>query len=274
MGRGMGASKHIAILVHRHGSFDDPAHFLLKEIAGVWLEQGHAVSVLHGPGEAVEVDLVINHVDLTIVPVDHLAFMRLFPRVLNAAVVDISKRVICSHLVKSGDAYQGPVIAKSNLNAAGAKEAELALQGQLPSSYLTVFDKYQVFDSPCDVPNDIWQSRGIVVERFLPERIGGYFCLRTWVFFGDRETNSLSYAEVPVIKQRDVIRREVVEEIPDRLREIREELGFDYGKFDYAIVDGEVVLYDANRTPTLGTFSREDFLPRVRHYAEGLAAFL
>jgi hypothetical protein len=29
---------------------------------------------------------------------------------------------------------------------------------------------------------------------------------------------------------------------------IRRELGFDYGKFDYGIVDGRVVLYDVNRT--------------------------
>jgi hypothetical protein len=26
-------------------------------------------------------------------------------------------------------------------------------------------------------------------------------------------------------------------------------LGFHYGKFDYGIVDGKVVLYDVNRTP-------------------------
>ena len=39
------------------------------------------------------------------------------------------------------------------------------------------------------------------------------------------------------------------ETIPRELRSIREEMGFDYGKFDYGIVDGEVVLYDVNRTP-------------------------
>ena len=37
--------------------------------------------------------------------------------------------------------------------------------------------------------------------------------------------------------------------VPEELRKIRAQLGFDYGKFDYGIVDGEVILYDVNRTP-------------------------
>lgn len=36
---------------------------------------------------------------------------------------------------------------------------------------------------------------------------------------------------------------------PCPARRIRGELGFDYGKFDYGVVDGEVALYDVNRTP-------------------------
>jgi hypothetical protein len=62
--------------------------------------------------------------------------------------------------------------------------------------------------------------------------------------------------------------------VPDELREMRKSLGFDFGKFDYAIVDGRVVLYDANRTPAVGNFSREQFMPRIRLLAEGLNAFL
>ena len=94
------------------------------------------------------------------------------------------------------------------------------------------------------------------------------------MFLGDRETNSLSYSKQPIVKSENVIRREVVAEVPDELRQIRRELGFDFGKFDYAIVGDRVVLYDANRTPTLGNFPREQYLPRVRHLAEGIGAFI
>jgi hypothetical protein len=265
---------NVAIFVYRHGSLDDSSNYLLREIASEWRDQGCSVSVVRGPGPKIDADIVFNHVDLTVLPPDHVAYLRLYPRVINGAVVDISKRLISRQTVRPGDGYGGPVIAKANLNAAGSKEAELALRGFFPPAYARVFDEYQVFDSPSDVPDDYWRSSGIVVERFLVERIDDFYCLRTWVFLGDQESNSLSYANVPIVKQRDVVRRDVVPEVPEALRRMREELGFDYGKFDYALIDGEVVLYDVNRTPTLGAFSREEFLPRVRHYAAGLASLL
>jgi hypothetical protein len=37
--------------------------------------------------------------------------------------------------------------------------------------------------------------------------------------------------------------------VPDFLRAERERLGFDYGKFDFVIHDGQAVLLDANKTP-------------------------
>jgi hypothetical protein len=76
------------------------------------------------------------------------------------------------------------------------------------------------------------------------------------------------------VKSSSVIRREVLRDVPDELRRIRADLGFDFGKFDYAIVDGKVVLYDVNRTPTYGGFDREDFLPNMRHLAEGIRGFM
>jgi len=243
-------------------------------MAGVWQDQGHRVSVLNGPAGKCEADLIINHIDLTVTPVDHLAYLRCFPKALNVAVVDISKRMISKMLVRKGEPYHGRVIVKSDLNSSGSPEASLALKGLMPPSYCQVLPAYHVFDGVDEVPEVIWNHRAVIVERFVPERSGEFYCLRTWVFCGDRESNSLSFAQVPIIKQKDVVRRDVVPEVPDELRQMRDELGFDYGKFDYGIVDGEVILYDANRTPSLGTFRREEFMPRVRHYAEGLASFL
>jgi hypothetical protein len=45
---------------------------------------------------------------------------------------------------------------------------------------------------------------------------------------------------------------------------MRARLGFDYGKFDYGIVDGQVVLYDVNRTPAASS--------DPRHHRRTLAA--
>src|SRR5688500_19287797 len=109
---------HIAILVHRDGSMDD-ARYFLGAIADVWREAGHRVSVLGGPGDPAWADVAVLHVDLTVVPADHLAYLKGFSRVLNGAVADISKRRISTNLVRRGDGYGGPVIVKTNLNYGG-----------------------------------------------------------------------------------------------------------------------------------------------------------
>jgi hypothetical protein len=112
------------------------------------------------------------------------------------------------------------------------------------------------------------------VERFLPERDGNFYCLRTWVFLGPAETNSLCWAKSPIVKSHNVVKREAVPEVPQELRDIRQALGFDFGKFDYAIVDGRVVLYDVNRTPTLGNFDEEVVRERLSTLASGIDAYL
>ena len=62
--------------------------------------------------------------------------------------------------------------------------------------------------------------------------------------------------------------------LPEELRQMRRDLDFDFGKFDYAIVNGRIVLYNANRTPTPGNFPQEHFLPGIRLLAEGIRAYL
>jgi hypothetical protein len=100
----------------------------------------------------------------------------------------------------------------------------------------------------------------------------GLYCLRQWLFFGDREVGSIAYSRHPVVKANRIIKRERISEFPDELRRRREALGFDYGKFDYVIADGEVVLYDANRTPVDRAGRATSDL--VRHLATGIGVFL
>lgn len=261
--------KRLVILVHRHDAFEKKGYFL-REMARVWEQNGLSVRVLNGPAPDTDADLAILHVNWTVVPEDYLAFIRRYPRVLNGRVQDISKRFISRNLVECGDGWQGPVIVKTNRNHGGLPEAR---QTEPETTRLTVPD-YRVFDSSNQVPEEVWRDGDLVVERFLPERRDGYYCLRTWTFLGDKEMNSLSYSARPIIKSGSVVRREIVSEVPNEIRSLREELGFDFGKFDYAIVDGRAVLYDANRTPALGHLPKERFLPGLRLLAEGIRAYL
>jgi hypothetical protein len=156
----------------------------------------------------------------------------------------------------------GPVIVKTNRNCGGGAEGvhaqrESWLQRKIRGvrrrlhwtwrSEIGMYD-YKVFSSPAKVPLPVWFNPGLVVERFLPERHDGYYCMRTWIFLGDDDECKLFYAKTPIVKSTIAVRTEDAD-IPDELREIRRKLGFDYGKFDFGVVDGRVVLYDPNRTP-------------------------
>ena len=264
---------HVAILVHRYDLFKDAPYFLY-EISKMWEEEGIRVTVLQGPDTYVPADAIFLHVDLTVVPVDHRIFARRYPVAINLHAVDCSKRVVSRHLLEPNSPWRGRVIIKTDLNSMGIRETQLASQGRFPQDQAFLIREYPILDSLKEVPAQVWANRHLVVEKFQPEMIDGFYCLRTWMFLGSGETNSLSYSIEPIVKASTVVKREALDDVPLLLRELREELGFDFGKFDYALVDGEVVLYDANRTPTLGAFSREQVLPRLRPLAAGLQSLL
>ena len=194
--------------------------------------------------------------------------MAQYERTINAQVLDISKSTISRDLVTQSSGWEGAVIAKTDLNCGGWKEHDLGTGSTVPDA------NYLIFSSLGEVPDHIWQDSRFVVEKFLPEMRDGLYCLRTWMFLGDAETNSLSYSKSAIVKQHTVLRRVPTPRVPDELREIRKQLNFDFGKFDYALVDGRVVLYDANRTPSLGTFTRSEIRPRIEMLAAGLRSFL
>jgi hypothetical protein len=276
---------HIAIVVHKHTPFDN-TRYLLRELAEIWQNDGLRVSVLRGLGNHVDADLAILHVDMTVAPENYLAFISRYPLAINGSIRDISKRRISSNLVRRGDSYRGQVVVKTNNNCRGACDAESAAKGpllkkytnslrsRLPWSWRAKLSNYPIFESADQVPRAVWHNPDLVVEKFLPERSNGFYCLRTWVFLGDKESNSVAYSNEPIVKSYNIVRFEKVPEIPDELRQMRQDLGFDFGKFDYAIVNGRVVLYDANWTPSMGSLSRERLLPTFRVLAEGIRAYL
>jgi hypothetical protein len=109
---------------------------------------------------------------------------------------------------------------------------------------------YKIFDHPRMVPRGAWRNRRLVVEKFLPERQDGMYSLRQYTFLGNAEVNTRAFSADPIVKARTMTRREVLPETPPEIRRIRKALGFDYGKFDYVLNDGRVVLLDVNRTPS------------------------
>jgi hypothetical protein len=197
-------------------------------------------------------DLAILHVDATRTPPEYQEYGRTFPFCLNVDVTDISKHAVSDAIV-ADDGWQGPVIVKTDLNHCGLPEARLNRRARLrwkkpPFPDVKTMLEYRVFDRLSDVPMNVLSDPNLVVERFLPEpEIDGY-ALSNWVFCGEYDFCGRFVSRKRLVKGADVFRHEL-SSVPDELRRKRKEMGFDLGKFDFAVHEGRPILLDANRTP-------------------------
>lgn len=263
----------IAVITHQlDGFWKRP--YVLHGLIPIWESWGIEVEVVAGPGPTRDADLAILHVDQTHVPPEYLALAARYPKCINRYTPDISKRFISRQLVARDDSYNGPVIVKSNFNSGGWIEAHKGRgshQGFVPQSV----SDYKVLDRKEYVSDAEWSARYLVVEKFLPEVEAGKFCIRYWHFCGSEETVTRLHSDEPIVRSDNALWRERMDcGVPDELRELRESLGFEYGKFDFGIFEGRSVLYDANRTPGLGKLNEEQANARNSTLAAGIRNFI
>ena len=266
-----------------------PEHYMLSALVRLWREQGLQVSC--GRDYSENAGVCILHHDKTRLNQNELAEAPTGVTVLNGKVFDISKSSISVLQATEGDDWDGPVIVKTDLNHFGCPEdgqsgragimkslcskirtrlshRSWRLARQLPTGH------YPVLDHKDDVPAWVWRDERLIVEKFLPERTeDGLYGVRGWIFFGDREYAYRNLATDPLVKVATTKRHEFFSDVPDSLREIRKEMGFDYGKFDYVEHDGQAFLLDANKTPSFGHADATDS-PRIRELAKGIEVYL
>lgn len=165
--------------------------------------------------------------------------------------------------MRSGDDWDGPVIAKSNLNCGGRPEYRASLRGirrlrvsrVLASRFgaAPAWSDYRVFDSLDHVPGSVFERSDLVVERFLPDVEDGLYHTHSYQFLGDAERCGRLGSPDPVFKALDSTSVQAVEP-HSAARAWREELGLDYGNIDYTVQDGAAILFDANKTAGAVTF--------------------
>jgi hypothetical protein len=255
--------KTIAILTHLRQGLD-PDYYLARCQRQAWENEGRRVLVHQGTGPPPPADVAFLHVDLTQVPADYVALAASYPFCANAAVADVSKRRISRSLVGEDDAYDGAVIVKTDRNHRGLSEQRLRRAGAgrwaglretarrwLPPAWGGGGGRdYQLFERKEQVPRWVWRRRDLVVERFFMERHGEHFALHQWFFLGERGYASTLLSTEPMVKWANSTGAEPFHHaVPESLWRRRRELGFDYGKFDYIVQDGEAMLLDANPTP-------------------------
>lgn len=181
---------------------------------------------------------------------------------------------------------------------------DIALSKSLNSRFLKSFfwknvrildpNNYPIFDSIKDVPPGVWKNPSLIVEKFLPEQdADGRYVLRHWYFFGDKEFNRTLSSFNPIPKWSNLNEEEkkrsreewwnieIVSNanVPQEVRAVREKLGMDFGRIDWALNDGKPIVFDANKTPGgIGVRSFDSDLDRKRHsliceFSEGVEYF-
>ena len=267
--------------------------FLVPE----WERAGLDVQFAYGTRQELDADVVINHVDMTVVPDDYVDYMRRYPVAINGRLTDISKRLISRHLLESDDDHRGKVIVKTDANFGGVQDFELALAAsdapllvreakrwvyryfarRVPGRATFLFStRYPVFDSLRDVPDAIWSNPHLVVEKLQTEQgSDGNYILRAWTFLGGKSLHVMVTSPTPVVKGSTIVEREILpDDVPAALAELRESLGADYGRIDYVMVDGEAVIFDLNRTPTTTPAAHARYATKLREMAQGIYDYL
>jgi hypothetical protein len=133
--------------------------------------------------------------------------------------------------------------------------------------------RYPILECKERVPTGAWENKNLIIERFLPEKDGGLFFLRYWIFLGDNGWSGRFGAKTPIVKFHHMVTEDEVIPIPDELKSLREKMGIDYGRLDYVEHNGEIVLFDVNKTIG-GAHHLDKYALQLDSLAYGMNGFL
>jgi hypothetical protein len=250
----------LLILHHDQANLRWIENYYIFALCPHWERQG--VEILHRAGcsDLPPADLVLLHVDLSVVPDRFLRALHSYPRVWNRGCMDIRKRQLPDRglMVPGPGPYAGPVIVKTDLNCGGAPERTVfrkwkwtgdpkELWRNLCAMRLAERRDYPVYSDAESVPAAVWRDRSRVVEQFLPEREGSSYVVRWAYFCGARQMAFRSVSTEPVVHWRKGDNEEPIP-IPAAVSAYRERIGLDYGKIDYVEHEGRPLILDVNKT--------------------------
>lgn len=249
--------RRIVLLFHEGERGLDHSGYSVTRLYPTWRADGHEVVECFGCGAVEPGDLLFLHVDLSQVPEPYLALAAGYPAAVNGRVGDIRKSVFSPGLLRAGDPWEGPVIVKSERNFAGIPEAQLGLprldgRGLAPP-FRSPMD-YRLYAHLRYVPLPVFDCADLVVQRFLPELEDGLYHVRSYFFLGSWGRCTRIGSRNPIVKEESKETSRQVDVHPAILAR-RVELGLDYGKLDYVVLDGEAVLLDVNKTIGAGRFA-------------------
>jgi hypothetical protein len=276
-------AQRVAILWHERQRPDSVADYAIDWYARTWRSDGVDVAHVFGVDGAVAADVVIVHVDLSVVPDAYLDFAARYPASLNRGLVDIRKSTYSGlQLTRSSD-YGGRVIVKTIRNHGGRPErrlSKLAPLRQGPARWrrrrTTQWNRsrspYRIYDHLAGVPRHFFADPRYIVERLMTEECDGLFWTRYLNVLGPRVNAYRISGPTPIVTGvQDVQSIEVDPSVLEYARRI----GLEYGKIDYVVHEGETFILDVNKTTGAGRPPHNEiFLAGRRNRQRGIYDFL
>lgn len=262
----------LLVLQHEFQNSLPGSKYIVALFIKKWEQLGYTVQSVEGVHDKVRADLLFVHIDATVLAEEYLEFISRYPVAINGGVTDISKDRFSTIQLQRTDSYQGLVIVKTKANFGGRQDLNLQrLAGtrpletdlhQRPWRKVETLDSYDypVFDSLRNVPTGVWKNHRLIVEKFVSEKNeDGHYVMRNWFFLGDQGFTRLVSSPYHIVKPasgtpipgRETFLHPLDEAIHPALHALRERMGFDYGRLDYIMVNGEPVVFDINTTPVI-----------------------
>lgn len=274
------AFERIAIL-HADNELRDANRHAIFVMEATWRRMGVEVVHLYGCAEYEPADLIFLHVDRSCVFDEYRDFARRYPAAVNLNGLDIRKRASVDGLLSRGDSYNGPVIVKTDRNFAGlperyASDGDRTILGRIQNKLRRVHEKfyppiaskadYFIAQTPRDVSRRFF-GEDYVVQQFRPERRGEVYVLREYLFLFDQHYEMVQTSPNAIFNE-DVLISLQPFTPSTRLLDLRDRLGLDFGKIDYAIIDGEPFVFDVNKTPGLSPIHHDPDDPFLLAFEE------
>ena len=255
-------ARRVLVLLHAAPAGALTPSYRLWHLVETWRHAGHEVVLHAGTAPLPDprpFDLVVPHIDATLRPPRYAAWLHARPRVINRACVDLSKREVSDAHLAGNSAYDGPMLVKTQANYGGVPERRLL--GRPHSTRDVPRDwgrvtwlppmRYLLVASRDALPPGIEGNPALSLERFVPERSGESYAVRTWTFAGEAESCVRHVSGDAIVKPSASGPPPQACAVPDHVRQARSRLGLDYGKIDFVLAQGRPWVLDATATPGL-----------------------
>jgi hypothetical protein len=212
------------------------------------------------------------HLDLSDLPTEFVHAAGYYDRTINGEAYSIRKSLYADGLLARDSNHAGPVIVKTDLNFRGIPEERYKWQRSWKGVARHIVKKavdrnyiekkcpgYVIYERIEDVPEAVWSNRKLIVEKFHPVSLTPPIVKHRYDFFQGGGILTRTTFSTVMCEAESVTDIQLEDKPPQKITDLIERLGLDYGAIDYFENEDGVHVIDANKTVGLTDSWIEEF---------------